>query len=234
MTYSWHEESHFINRSNWLRAMVLGANDGLISSASLLMGMVASNSEPKTLLLTGVAGLVSGAISMSAGEYISVSSQADTEKADLRKESLELARNPECELRELEMIYENRGLSSELAHQVAIAFTEHDALGAHARDEMRMTEVNEAKPLQASLASGFSFCCGTILPVLITLFAPLSNMPFALGASTLGGLAVLGVVSAKLGGAKPLPAVSRIVFWDILALTTTYFIGHAFGVGIVS
>lgn len=230
MSKSWHAEPHLSHRNNWLRATVLGANDGLISTASLLMGMAAAHPSEQTLLLTGVAALVAGAISMAAGEYISVSSQADTEKADLEQEALELERNPERELRELAAIYEERGLDKPLAMQVAVALTEHDALDAHARDEIGITEITGANPLQAAIASGLSFSMGAILPVLIAVFAPAQALLWALAATTLVGLALLGWLSAKLGGAPIGSAVRRILLWGVVALSVTYGIGLVFGV----
>lgn len=227
---SWHPESHYSHRNNWLRATVLGANDGLISTASLLMGMAAANPSPQTLVLTGVAALVAGAISMAAGEYISVSSQADTEKADLAKEALELQRNADKELHELAKIYQNRGLEPALAHQVAVALTHHDALDAHARDEIGITETGSANPLQAALASGMAFSIGALLPVMVTvLVSQYWRLP-ALAGSTLLGLAALGYLSAALGGAPKSIAMLRVLLWGVVALGITYGIGWLFGV----
>lgn len=232
MAHSWHEESHFIHRSNWLRASVLGANDGLISTASLLMGLAAANVGTSTLLLTGLSALVAGAISMSAGEFVSVSSQADTEKADLERERQLLLDHPEEELEELTAIYQHRGLEPTLAKQVAIALTEHDALDTHARDEMGLTESSEAIPLQASIASGLSFSVGAIMPVLVSVLTPHGYLLGALAVSTLLGLALLGVISARLGGARVIPAVIRILLWGMLALLVTYGIGQMFEVSV--
>nr|WP_231867766.1 VIT family protein [Snodgrassella sp. CFCC 13594] len=192
MTFSWHEENHFSTRNNWLRASVLGANDGLISTASLLMGLAAAQPSSHTLMLTGVAALVAGAISMAAGEYVSVSSQADTEKADLHKERTTLASFPDDELAELTTIYQERGLSAPLAREVAQALTAHNALEAHARDEIGITETNSAKPFQAALASALSFCCGALLPVLIAILAPQHGLMIMLFSTTMIGLLVLG------------------------------------------
>ncbi|MFW2176569.1 MULTISPECIES: VIT1/CCC1 transporter family protein [unclassified Moraxella] len=228
--YSIHHEPHFSNRNNWLRATVLGANDGLISTASLLMGVAAANVNEQTLLLTGVASLIAGAISMAAGEYVSVSSQADTEKADLAKEAHELEHNAERELIELTTIYQQRGLTPQLAHQVAVALTAHNALEAHARDEIGLTETGSANPLQASLASAVSFILGALLPVLCVWLLPKTSLLVGLGATTLVGLGLLGWLSAKLGGANPLPAVIRIVVWGVVALVATSLIGELFGV----
>ena len=215
--FSVHHEPHFSNRNNWLRATVLGANDGLISTSSLLMGVAAANIDNHTLMITGVASLIAGAISMAAGEYVSVSSQADTEKADLAKEAYELEHNPERELLELTNIYKSRGLNDDLAHQVAVALTEHDALEAHARDEIGLTETGSAKPLEAAMASAVSFIIGALVPVICVWLLPASNLLIGLGASTLLGLGFLGWLSAYLGGAKVFPAVSRVVIWGIVA-----------------
>lgn len=228
--FSVHHEPHFSNRNNWLRATVLGANDGLISTSSLLMGVAAANIDNHTLMITGVASLIAGAISMAAGEYVSVSSQADTEKADLAKEAYELEHNPERELLELTNIYKSRGLNDDLAHQVAVALTEHDALEAHARDEIGLTETGSAKPLEAAMASAVSFIIGALVPVICVWLLPASNLLIGLGASTLLGLGFLGWLSAYLGGAKVFPAVSRVVIWGIVALVATGLIGRLFGV----
>ena len=223
MGYSIHDEPHFSQRNNWLRAGVLGANDGLISTASLLMGMASASAGSSTLLLTGLAGLVAGAISMAAGEYVSVSSQSDTEKADLRKEARELRDNPDNELLELALIYEKRGLNSVLARQVA------EALTAHARDEIGITEISTANPLQAAGASALAFCAGAILPVLVVLISPAAWLLFWLAVSTLLGLGMLGYLSATLGGAPARPAVIRIVLWGVVALGVV--LGLAMGYG---
>lgn len=228
--YSIHHEPHFSDRNNWLRATVLGANDGLISTASLLMGVAAANVDNHTLVLTGIASLIAGAISMAAGEYVSVSSQSDTEKADLAKEAYELEHNAERELLELTNIYKKRGLDDKLAHDVAVALTAHDALEAHARDEMGLTETGSANPLQAALASAASFIIGALLPVLCVWFLPKESLLWGLGGTTLVGLGFLGWLSAYLGGAKALPAIMRIVIWGVVALVATSLIGEMFGV----
>lgn len=228
--HSIHHEPHFSTRNNWLRASVLGANDGLISTASLLMGVGAAQVNSHTLLLTGIASLIAGAISMAAGEYVSVSSQADTEKADLLKEAYELEHNSERELVELTHIYQRRGLSPELAHEVAVALTHHNALEAHARDEIGLTEEGAANPLQAAIASALSFTVGALLPVLCVWLLPNHLLLRGLGIITLVGLAILGWLSAYLGGAKVVPAMLRIVVWGIIALAVTNTIGHFFGV----
>ena len=225
MSRSIHPERHYSSRNNWLRAGVLGANDGLISTASLLMGLVAGGTDGRTLVLSGIAALVAGAVSMSAGEYVSVSSQSDTERADLAKERQELDRNPEAELRELASIYEGRGLDHALARQVAEALTRHDDLQAHARDEIGLSETIDTNPLQAAWASALAFICGAILPVLVVVIRPIYVMLPALAISTLAGLAGLGWLSARLGGAPVGRAVARLVGWGIIALLATYLVG---------
>lgn len=225
-----HPEPHFSNRNNWLRASVLGANDGLISTASLLMGVAAAGSQTQTLILTGVASLIAGAISMAAGEYVSVSSQADTEKADLAKEAYELAHNPDNELLELTEIYQSRGLDADLAAKVAVALTKHDALEAHARDEIGLNDDLSANPLQAALASAASFVVGAILPLLCVYIAPESMRITALWLVTLLGLALLGMFSAHLGGANKTLAMTRVVIWGVIALGATNLIGHFFSI----
>ena len=232
MHHSIHDEAHLSNRNHWLRAAVLGANDGLISTASLLVGVAAANPSNQTLLLTGMAALTAGALSMAAGEYISVSSQADTEKADLRKELHELTHNAERELVELTKIYETRGLDHTLAHQVAVALTEHDALEAHARDEIGITDLSTAKPIHASIASGLSFIAGAILPIIGIMILPESTLVWSLAAVTLIGLTLLGLVSARLGDAPIIPATTRVVVWGALAMLATSLIGRLFGVAV--
>lgn len=232
MTYSIHSEPHLSHRSNWLRASVLGANDGLISTASLMTGMAFAQPSFQTLLLTGISALVGGAISMAAGEYVSVSSQSDTEKADLLIEQRELTANPQDELEELTEIYRQRGLDANLAKEVAIALTGHNALDAHLRDEIGISQTTAANPLQAALASAAAFATGAIIPILVALCAPKNALLPALIVSTLAGLAALGFVSAKLGGARPLPAVMRVVVWGMIALGVTGLIGKLAGVSI--
>ncbi|MCX8746456.1 VIT family protein [Snodgrassella sp. B3800] len=232
MNQSWHEEKHFSNRNNWLRASVLGANDGLISTASLLMGLAAAEPNHQTLLITGIAALVSGAVSMAAGEYVSVSSQRDTEAADLRKELDSLTRYPEIELAELTDIYRQRGLNQTLAQQVAEALTKHNALEAHAREEIGITEVSKANPLQAAMASAFSFACGALLPVLLSLLSSTVWLMSTLAVTTVIGLGVLGCISAHLGGAPKRPAVIRIIILGALALAFTSMIGRIIGITI--
>lgn len=232
MMTSIHTEPHLSHRSNWLRASVLGANDGLISTASLMTGMAAAQPDFQTLLLTGISALVGGAISMAAGEYVSVSSQSDTEQADLEIERRELAQHPEAELAELTRIYCQRGLSPELAQQVAEQLTAHNALDAHLRDEIGLSETTSAHPLQAALASAGAFAVGAVIPLLVTLLLPNEILLSALVVSTLLGLAGLGYVSATLGGAKPLPAVGRVVIWGMIALGVTGVIGKLVGVSV--
>ncbi len=232
MHHSVHDELHLSNRNHWLRAAVLGANDGLISTASLLVGVAAANPSNQTLLLTGMAALTAGALSMAAGEYISVSSQADTEKADLEQEQHELTHNPERELFELTKIYVARGLDHALAHQVAVALTEHDALEAHARDEIGLTDLSKAKPIQASIASGLAFVTGAMLPIIGILTLPAQSLVWSLAFVTLVGLVLLGVVSARLGGAPIIPATARVVIWGVLAMLATAMIGRLFGVAV--
>ncbi|KAA0914517.1 VIT family protein [Psychrobacter sp. ANT_WB68] len=232
MQHSIHDEIHLSNRNHWLRAAVLGANDGLISTASLLVGVAAASTSSQTLLLTGMAALTAGALSMAAGEYISVSSQADTEKADLDKERHELTHNSERELIELTKIYETRGLDHVLAHQVAVALTEHDALEAHARDEIGLTDLSQAKPIHASVASGLSFIAGAILPIIGILLLPAQTLVWSLATLTIVGLALLGIISARLGGAPVIPATARVVIWGVLAMVATSLIGRLFGVAV--
>lgn len=223
-----HIERHAISRSGWLRAAVLGANDGIVSTASLLLGVAAANVSHASLLLTGVAGLVAGAMSMATGEYVSVSSQADIEQAALRQERSELEEDFHGEHRELTAIYVKRGLTLPLAHQVADALMAKDALGAHARDELGITEITTARPLQAALASACSFAVGAALPLLVTLLVPLSWVIGAIAVSTLLSLAVLGGVAAQAGGASLWRGVVRVTFWSALAMAAAAAIGRLF------
>lgn len=225
-----HHELHFLHRSGWLRAAVLGANDGIISTASLLMGVAAAGTNHQTLMMTGLAGLVAGAISMAAGEYVSVSSQTDIEQADLAREAAELKENPESELRELTGIYTQRGLSPELARQVAQALSQHDSLAAHARDELGLHESTQAQPLQASLASALAFSGGALLPLATAWLAPHAQAQTWLTLSTLPFLGVLGMVAARTGGANVWKSASRVMLWGALALAATALIGRWFGV----
>lgn len=225
-----HHELHFLQRSGWLRAAVLGANDGIISTASLLMGVAAAGADQRSLLMTGMAGLVAGALSMAAGEYVSVSSQTDIEQADLAREAQELKQNPESELRELTGIYIQRGLSPALAQQVAQALSQHDSLGAHARDELGLHDINQAQPLQAALASALAFSSGALLPLLAILLVPHAQIQAWLMLSTLLFLALLGIVAARTGGASISKSVFRVVVWGAVAMLSTALIGHWFGV----
>jgi len=225
-------DSHFIGRSNWLRAAVLGANDGIISISSLAIGVAAANSERAPILLATIAGLVAGAISMAAGEYVSVSSQTDIEKADIEREKRELNDMPEIELKILSEIYEQRGLQKETAMLVAKELMEKDALSAHVRDELGINEMSQANPVQASLASCASFIAGGVLPLMVVLFTPLSNMVYSLYAFTIVSLAILGAVSAKTGGSKIMKGVLRIVIWGTVAMGLAALVGYIFGVNI--
>jgi VIT1/CCC1 family predicted Fe2+/Mn2+ transporter len=227
-----HTERHRTHRIGWLRAAVLGANDGIVSTSSLLVGVVAANASQATVLMTGVASLVAGAMSMAAGEYVSVHSQADTEKADLARESAELGIDPDAELRELTAIYAARGLPQELASQVAVALTAHDALGAHARDELGISDAFSAKPLQAALSSAASFAVGAALPLGVAALVPAHSMMAWITSASLLSLAVLGVVAARAGGAKVLASVWRVTFWGLLAMAATAGVGRLFGAAI--
>ena len=225
-------ERHYVNRSGWLRAAILGANDGILSTASIIIGVVAASSNKESFILAGVAGLTAGAFAMAAGEYVSVSSQSDIEKSDLAREKRELEDMPEMELRELAKIYKSRGLDDALAMQVAVQLTEHDALEAHARDELGINEITEAKPLQAALASGFAFLLGGALPVLVAYFAPIDNMVYTQYIAAMLSLITLGVVAAKAGGSTISKAVLRITFWGTIAMGATALIGYLFGVNV--
>ncbi len=224
-----HLEGHRSERIGWLRAAVLGANDGILSTASLVVGVAAAETGRSGVLLAGVAGLVAGAMAMGAGEYVSVSSQADTEAADRRLEVKELAEQPEAELAELQRIYEARGLAPELAREVAAQMTRHDALGTHLRDELGLTEVHTARPVQAALASMASFAVGAVLPLVVAALAPVSSLEITVSGASLLFLALLGTVSARAGGAPAARAVVRICFWGALAMIATGVIGKLFG-----
>ena len=228
-----HAETHKLQHASWLRAAVLGANDGLISTAGIVVGMAAAGTELKTLLLTAAAGLTAGAFSMAAGEYVSVSSQADVEQADRATEERELAEQPEHELRELTGIYQARGLSPELAGQVAQALTAHNALDAHLRDELGITAHSAARPLQAALASAASFVVGALLPILVVLLYHGPGLTMLLVGATLVLLAVLGAVAARLGGAPMGKGAARVLFWGALAMGASALIGKLFGTGMV-
>ncbi len=224
-----HRERHRTERIGWLRATVLGANDGIVSTASLVLGVAAAHADRGNILLAGGAGLVAGAMSMAAGEYVSVHSQADSEKAELERERAELAADPVAEHKELANIYVGRGLDPALARQVADQLMAHDAEGAHARDELGMTETHAAKPLQAALASAASFAAGAALPLAMTALIPRGALVPAVAATALVFLAVLGGVSARAGGARVRPAAIRVTFWGALAMGLTAGVGTLFG-----
>ncbi|GGC85646.1 membrane protein [Flavobacterium lutivivi] len=225
-------DSHYINRSNWLRAAVLGANDGIISISSLAIGVATAGTAREPILLATIAGLVAGSLSMAAGEYVSVSSQTDIEKADIEREKIELQMMPDEELKILAEIYEKRGLKKETALQVAKELTEHDALAAHVRDELGITEMSQANPLQAALASGASFTVGGIFPLLVTLLAPMDYMEYSLYIFTIISLITLGAVSARTGGSSISKAVIRIVIWGTIAMGLSSLVGYIFGVSV--
>ncbi|WP_298136477.1 VIT family protein [Flavobacterium sp.] len=223
-------DSHYIHRSNWLRAAVLGANDGIISISSLAIGVAAASATREPIVLATVAGLVAGALSMAAGEYVSVSSQTDTEKADIEREIKELAEMPEEELKILAQIYEKRGLKKETAMQVAIELTEKDALAAHIRDELGINEISQANPIQAAMSSGAAFTVGGVLPLFVILFAPIKNMEYWLYAFTIVFLIVLGSIAAKTGGSSIKKAILRITIWGTIAMVLSALVGYIFGV----
>ena len=227
-----HGEFHKVQHVGWLRAAVLGANDGIISTASLMMGIASAQAVPNTVLLTGIAGLVAGALSMAAGEYVSVRSQADTENADLAKEREELANQPEAELRELTEIYVTRGLDRELARQVAVQLTAHDALATHARDELGIVEFLQARPLQAALASAATFAVGAFIPLLVVLLVPEQYLIAAIAGVSLCALALLGGLAAKVGGANQWQGALRVCVWGAIAMGLTGVAGHLFGVNV--
>jgi len=224
-----HKENHLVNRIGWLRAAVLGANDGIISTASLIVGVAAASTAQHEVLLSGVAGLVAGAMSMAAGEYVSVSSQYDTEQADLARERKELRDNPALELDELADIYVKRGVEQPLARQVAQQLMAKDALTAHARDELGMSDISAARPVQAALTSAVTFSVGALMPLLMVVVSPASMIVPAVSIASLGFLAVLGAIGARAGGAGILPATARVTFWGAMALGITAGIGKLFG-----
>jgi len=225
-------DNHFIHRSNWLRAAVLGANDGIISVSSLAIGVAAASSTREPVVLATVAGLVAGALSMAAGEYVSVSSQTDTEKADIERERKELEEMPEQELSILAQIYEKRGLKSATAMQVAKELTEADALGTHVRDELGINEITQANPIQAALASGAAFTVGGVLPLLVVLFAPIKGMEYWLYGSTIVFLMILGAMAAKTGGSNVFKGILRITIWGTIAMGLSALVGYLFGVNV--
>lgn len=225
-------ENHYIHRSNWLRAAVLGANDGIISIASLAIGVAAASEVRDPVVLATLAGLVAGALSMAAGEYVSVSSQTDVEQADIERERVELEESPQLELELLAKIYEQRGLKKETALTVAKELTEHDALEAHMRDELGMNELTKAKPMQAAFSSGAAFILGGVLPFLVTLFLPMEVMEYSLYGFAIFFLIILGTVSAKTGGASVWKAIIRITFWGTAAMGLTALVGYLFNVNV--
>lgn len=225
-------ESHYIHRSNWLRAAVLGANDGILSISSIAIGVAAASDTRDAIVLATLAGLVAGALSMAAGEYVSVSSQTDVEKSDIEREKKELAEMPETELNILAQIYQKRGLQKETAFQVAKELTAYDALGTHVRDELGINEISQANPLQAALASGAAFIFGGILPLIVTLFFPVLNMEYYLYGLAIIFLIILGTIAAKTGGSNVFKAISRITFWGTIAMGLTALVGHLFGVNV--
>lgn len=225
-----HPEYHLVSRIGWLRAAVLGANDGIVSTASLIVGVAAAGSGRTAVLVAGLAGLVAGAMSMAAGEYVSVSSQADTEQADLARERAELETQPEFEREELAQIYVARGVSPELAHQVADQLMAKDALGAHARDELGISEVTTARPIQAALTSAATFAVGAALPLAMVLVLSPSLLVVGVSAASLLFLALLGAVGARAGGANVAKATFRVTFWGAFAMALTAGIGALFGV----
>lgn len=225
-----HSERHSASRIGWLRASVLGANDGIVSIASLVLGVSAAGADAKGILVAGVAALVAGAMSMAAGEYVSVSSQSDTERSDLARESKELETDPQGEHKELTDIYIQRGLESQLAAEVATQLMQHDALSAHARDELGMSETLTAQPVQAAFASAGSFVVGAALPLLVVILLPVSALMWAIPFSALVFLALLGMLSAQAGGAPIFVATVRVIFWGALAMALTAAVGALFGV----
>lgn len=227
-----HYEEHYVARTGWLRAAVLGANDGIVSVASLLAGVAASGADRPAVLLAGIAGLSAGALSMAAGEYVSVSSQSDTERGDIAREKQALELDPEGELRELAEVYESRGLSPETAMLVAREMSAHDALGAHVRDELGLSEVHAANPLQAAFTSAVTFTVAGALPLIGAWLAPAGQILPVVLVATLLALAVLGAVGARAGGAPVTRAVLRVVFWGVIAMAVTAGIGKLFGVSV--
>jgi len=225
-----HIERHKTHRIGWLRAAVLGANDGIVSTASLVLGVAAAGASSPNILIAGVAGLVAGAMSMASGEYVSVSSQADTERADLDRERKELAADPVQEQAELAAIYVGRGLDAGLASSVATQLMAHDALGAHGRDELGISETLTARPVQAALASAGTFSVGAVLPLVIVFLVPLSALMWAVSGSSLLFLALLGSLAARAGGASVITAAARVTFWGALAMALTAGVGALFGV----
>ncbi len=226
------KQKHYVTRAGWLRAAVLGANDGIVSTASLIIGVAAAGPDQTAILLAGVAGLIAGAMSMAAGEYVSVSSQADSEAADLAREQMELHANPVAEHKELAEIYQTRGLDNALAGQVATQLMEHDALATHAREELGISDHNVARPIQAALTSAATFSAGAALPMLAVLFAARENIILLTTLISILVLGLLGALSALAGGAPVLPAVVRVTLWGAFAMAVTAAIGLWFGVAV--
>jgi len=227
-----HTENHLVSRIGWLRAAILGANDGIVSTASLIVGVASASAGRSEILVAGIAGLVAGAMSMAAGEYVSVSSQSDTEKADLERERLELETQPEFEREELAQIYVARGLDSDLAHKVADQLMAKDALGAHARDELGISDVMTAKPIQAALTSAATFSVGAILPLIVVSISPISILVATVSIASLFFLAALGALGARAGGADTTKATLRVSFWGALAMALTAAIGSLVGTAV--
>ena len=227
-----HKERHAVERIGWLRAAVLGANDGIVSTASLVVGIAAANSTKAEVLLVGAAGLVAGALSMAAGEYVSVSSQADTERADLARETKELKEDPDAELSELTDVYVRRGLDPALAAQVAVQLTAKDELSAHARDELGISAATTARPIQAALTSAATFAAGAALPMIVVSLCPVTGMPLIVSLASLVFLALLGAIGARAGGADIAKAMMRVTFWGALAMAVTAGIGTIFGAAV--
>jgi len=227
-----HFEEHYAGRIGWLRASVMGANDGIVSTGSLVVGVAAAQAARSDVLIAGVAGLVAGAMSMAAGEYVSVSSQSDTEKADLKRERAELEADEEYERQELAAIYVKRGLDDSLAQQVAVQLMNHDALAAHARDELGMSETHTARPIQAAVASAATFAVGAALPLVMTLVSPSAILIPIVAGSSLAFLALLGGVAARIGGANIAVGAGRVAFWGALAMAATATVGAMFGAAV--
>ena len=227
-----HRESHLVSRIGWLRAAVLGANDGIVSTASLIMGVAASGAPRSAILVSGIAGLVAGSMSMAAGEYGSVSSQSDTERSDLERERLELAADPDAELEELAGIYRARGVDADVARTVATQMTAFDALGTHARDELHITEMTSARPITAAFTSAGTFTLGALLPVLAAALLPQTLLVPGEAVASLLFLALLGWVGATAGGSRPLKPVARVIFWGALAMALTAGIGRLVGTAV--
>lgn len=226
-------EKHYVTRVGWLRAAVLGANDGILSTTSIVIGVAAASDDRTTVIIAAMAGMIAGALSMAAGEFVSVSSQMDTEQADLQREKMELETMPEAELQELATIYENRGLDKDLALQVAKQLMKHDALQAHARDELGLLEITQAKPLQAALASFGSFIAGAALPMIVSLIAPMNLMIYIQYICAILFLMVLGAVAAKTGGSKVWIGVVRVAVWGTIAMAATALVGYVFNTNVV-